>query len=173
MQLRAATPADAEAIAGIEFAVAHHAYAELEPRRVVLLELEDLVGEWRNRLGPQPDRLMGECVARVAELGGRVVGAAAWLTAPGPPPPFAPEGRLTHLMVHPVAQNAGVGSALLVAAEDALRAVYADRDVAVRAQTQVHQDAWWATRFLEARGWTPEPDPPADVLPHPSWTTTL
>jgi len=172
MLLRPATPEDAEALAGIEFAVAHHAYAELEPRRVALLELEDLVREWGNRLDPS-DLPMGGCLATVAELGGRVVGGAAWATARGPDALPVAGATLTHLMVHPVAQNSGIGSALLPAAEDVLRPLRGERHTGQRVQTQVHQDAWWATGFLERRGWSPEPDPPADVLPHPVWTKTL
>lgn len=172
MQLRPATPQDAEALAGIEFAVAHHAYAELEPRRVALLEPQEVLEAWQHRLDP-PDLLTGECLATVAELGGRVVGVAAWLTSRGPQRLPVAGGTLTHLMVHPVAQNSGIGSALLPAAEDVLRPLRGDRHTHQRVQTQVHQDAWWATRFLERRGWSREPDQSADLLPYPVWTKTL
>ena len=60
MELRPATPEDADTIAGVVLAVAHHAYAELEPRRVALMELDDLRAEWAGRLRPDRDRATGD-----------------------------------------------------------------------------------------------------------------
>jgi GNAT superfamily N-acetyltransferase len=168
MLLRPASPLDAEPVAAIEFAVAHHAFAELDPRRVAVLELDDLVGEWRARLDPADD---GPTV--IAELGGRVVGAAAWRTDAAP----VTAATLTHLLVHPAAQNSGVGSALLAAAEDALRAAAAGSDAGPTARAAVHPDAWWATGFLERREWSRAADgtgvPAADGASLPSWTKAL
>ena len=172
MLLRPAAATDAEPVAAIEFAIAHHAYAELDPRRVAVLELEDLVEEWRARLDrPEGDRAADPTV--VAELGGRVVGAAAWRTAG----PASSAATLTHLLVHPAAQNSGVGSALLAAAEDALRTAAAGPDAPTTARAVVHPDAWWATGFLERRAWARETDaadgPAVDGAPHPTWTKAL
>lgn len=171
LRTRRAVPADADAIAAVVFAALHHAWADLEPRRVALMELEDVAGEWRNRLKPV-DLLMGEDLVVVAELGGRVVGVASWLLARSRRDGPAGWGELTHLAVHPAAQNSGVGSVLLTAAEDALAAERGDRPT-VTGRLQMHEDAWWAAGFLERRGWTRDPeDPPADVLPYRSWTRT-
>ncbi len=171
MLLRPAAPADAETVAAIEFAVAHHAYAELDPRRVAVLEIDDLVGEWRARLDPV-DGAAADGPAVVAELGGRVVGAAAWRTGH----PSAGTAALTHLLVHPAAQNSGVGSALLAAAEDALRAAGPGPDATTTAWATVHPEAWWATGFLERRAWTAEDAQEGAIVdgaPHPTWTKAL
>lgn len=169
MRIRRATPADADAIAAVVFAVAHHAWADLEPRRVALMELEDVAGEWRTRLEPD-DLLTGEDLVVVAELGDRLVGAASWtLVRSGRDEPVG-RGELTHLVVHPAAQNSGVGGALLTAAEEAL-ATERGAGTTLTGRLLMHEDAWWAAGFLERRGWTRDPgDPPADVLPNRSWT---
>lgn len=166
---RRAVPGDADAIATVVFAVAQHAWSDLAPRQVASMELEDVAGEWRHRLDP-PDLRMGEDLVVVAELGGRVVGVASWTLVRSRRDQPVGWGELTHLAVHPAAQNSGVGSVLLAAAEDALATERGDRPT-LTARLQMHEDAWWAAGFLERRGWTRDPeDPPADVLPNRSWT---
>lgn len=169
LRIRRAVAEDADAIAAVVFAVAQHSWSDLAPRQVALMEVEDVAGEWEHRLAP-PDPRTGEDLAVVAELGGRVVGVASWVLVRSCRDEPVGWGELTHLAVHPVAQNSGVGSALLTAAEEALIAERGDRPT-LTARLQMHEDAWWAAGFLERRGWTRDPaEPPADVLPNRSWT---
>lgn len=163
MELRQATPEDAAAVAGIVLAVAHHAYADLEPLQVHALDPEQLVGEWGIRLSDPV-----EDVVRVAIAGGRVVAASSWLVARRSTDEQVGEATLTHLVVHPAAQNAGVGGALLQDAEQALRALGG-----TTGQLSLHREAWWAARFLAARGWVRDEQTPPDVLPNERWRRTL
>jgi GNAT superfamily N-acetyltransferase len=163
VQLRTATPDDAPALAGLELAVAHHAYADLEPVRVDALDPDDLAGEWAARLG-DPD-----CnVVRVGAAGGRFVAAASWRVARRTEEASVDDGTLTHLMVHPAAQNSGVGSALLTDAEATLRALGAST-----ARLDLHPEAWWAARFVEARGWEHEAGAPPGAQPQRTWRRAL
>lgn len=172
VQLRPAVPADAPAIAAIVLAVARTAWADLAPRQVALMELEDVRGEWELRLDP-PDLRTGEALVLVAELGDRTVGVASWLVARSRRGEPVGWGELTHLAVHPAAQNSGVGSALLAAAEQTLIDQGGDRPT-LTGRLQMHEDAWWAAGFLERRGWIREDaEPPADVGPTRAWTRTL
>jgi GNAT superfamily N-acetyltransferase len=82
------------------------------------------------------------------------------------------DGVLTHLVVHPAAQNSGVGSQLLPYAEDALRAVRGSR-TAQTARTRLHEGNWWAASFLEHRGWTREPDAEPGPGSTVSWSREL
>jgi GNAT superfamily N-acetyltransferase len=172
VELRAATPEDADTIAGIVFAALQHSYAELEPRRVALLELDDLRAEWAGRLRPDRDRSAGDDVGVVATEGDRLIGVAWWLIPRGPFDVEVADGVLTHLVVHPIAQNSGVGSALLPYAEDALRAVRGGRE-AQTARTRLHEGNWWAASFLEHRGWTREPDAEPGPGSTVSWSREL
>lgn len=172
MELRPATPADADAIAGIVLAVAHHAFSELEPRRVAFLDLDEIRAEWAKRLDPDRDRSSGEQIAVVAQLGDRVVGAASWLVPRGPHDVEVADGVLTHLLVHPAAQNSGVGSVLLPYAEDALRAVRGSR-TAQTARTRLHEGNWWAASFLVSRGWDRDPVGSHDLAGSSGWSREL
>jgi GNAT superfamily N-acetyltransferase len=148
VELRAATPDDAPALAGVVVAVAHHAYADLDPVGVEALDPDEVTGEWRSILDEPASN-----VVRVAFAGGGVVAASRWLVPPATADERIPDATLTHLMVHPAAQNAGVGSALLADAEDALRAAGG-----TTAELHLHREAWWAARFLAARGWARDED---------------
>ncbi|CAB4926153.1 unannotated protein [freshwater metagenome] len=172
MELRDATPEDADTIAGVLLAVAHHAYAELEPRRVAMMELDDLRTEWAGRLRPDRDRSSGDTFGVVATEGDRLVGVAWWLVPRGPHDVEVADGVLTHLVVHPIAQNCGVGTALLAHAEDALRARRGERD-AQTARTRLHEGNWWAARFLEHRGWEREPDAAPGAGSTHAWSREL
>lgn len=163
MELRTATPADAPALAGLELAVAHHAYVDLEPVRVDALDPDDLAGEWRTRLDDP-----AAYVVRVGAAGGRLVAAASWLVAPRTGEEPVGDATLTHLMVHPAAQNSGVGSTLLADAEATIRALDAST-----ARLDLHPDAWWAARFVEARGWEREGEPSAAGRPQQTWRRAL
>ncbi|WP_022928743.1 GNAT family N-acetyltransferase [Patulibacter americanus] len=163
MELRDATPDDAQALAGLVLAVAHHAYADLEPMRVHALEPEDEAAEWRARLEGSVAH-----VVRIGSVGGRTVAASCWRLPEAAPDGPAAAGTLTHLMVHPAAQNAGVGSVLLGDAEDTLRS----RGVTA-ARLSLHRDAWWAERFLSSRGWQRDEEHPADDATSERWRRSL
>jgi GNAT superfamily N-acetyltransferase len=163
VELRDATPDDAEALAGLVVAVAHHAYADLEPVRVHALDPEDEAGEWRVRLEDTAAH-----VARVGVAGGRTVAASCWRLPEADPADPAAAGTLTHLLVHPAAQNAGVGSALLGDAEETLRS-----RGTTAARMSLHKDAWWAARFLSSRGWQRDEEHPTDDVTSERWRRSL
>jgi GNAT superfamily N-acetyltransferase len=163
VELRDATPDDAQALAGLVLAVAHHAYADLEPVRVHALEPEDEAAAWRVWLEDA-----GAHVARIGSAGGRTVAASCWRLPEAAPDDPAAAGTLTHLMVHPAAQNAGVGSALLGDAEQTLRS-----RGGTAARLSLHKDAWWAARFLSSRGWEHDEEHPADDATSERWRRSL
>jgi GNAT superfamily N-acetyltransferase len=163
VDFRAATPDDAAAIAGLVVAVAHHAYADLEPVRVHALEPEDETAAWEDRLADPAANLV-----RVGAAGGRMVAAASWRVARRTAQEPVEDGVLTHLLVHPAAQNAGVGGALLTDAEDALRGLGG-----TTATLSLHPEAWWAARFLTARGWERDAEPPAASPSAEGWRRSL
>jgi GNAT superfamily N-acetyltransferase len=163
VELRTATPDDAAALAGLVMAVAHHAYADLEPVRVDALDPEDEAGEWRSRLEDSAGH-----VARIGSVGGRTVAASCWRIPRGTPGDPTSPATLTHLLVHPAAQNAGVGSVLLTDAEDTLR----DRGGST-ARLSLHRDAWWAARFLTSRGWERDEETPPDRPADEGWRRSL
>jgi GNAT superfamily N-acetyltransferase len=162
VELRTATPDDAAALAALVVAVAHHAYADLEPVRVHALDPEDEAAEWRARMGDGSGH-----VARVGSAGGRTVAASCWRLEPPAPGDGPRAGTLTHLMVHPAAQNAGVGTVLLADAEETLRGLGG-----TAARLGLHREAWWAARFVSARGWERDDAGPDDG-PDEGWRRAL
>jgi GNAT superfamily N-acetyltransferase len=101
--IRPATPADAPAIAAAQARAWRHAYADIvEPERMPTAQQQAPRFAEYIRAG-------GEVL--VFDQNGRVAGFAA-----------LSGGELQAIYVDPPAQGAGVGSALLRAAEDALRA---------------------------------------------------
>jgi GNAT superfamily N-acetyltransferase len=163
VELRTATTDDAEDLAGLVVAVAHHAYADLEPVRVDALDPEDEAGEWRSRLGDPTGH-----VARIGTAGGRTVAASCWHVPRRTPEEPVSTATLTHLMVHPAAQNAGVGSVLLADAEETLRGLGGSS-----ARLSLHRDAWWAARFLASRGWERDEATSSDGPAGDSWRRSL
>ena len=132
--IRRARPDDAGAIAGIHHRTWHAAYAEiLDPT-----ELPEV---------PEPERWAerlqhAAITTLVWDQGGAVAGFAS-----------AGQGTLLALYVDPRAQGAGVGTALMEAALDLLRAD-GNRDAV--AWTFVDNER--ARRFYEKHGWTAEPE---------------
>jgi GNAT superfamily N-acetyltransferase len=107
--IRRATPADAPAIAVVQARTWRHAYADIvEPEQMPTVA--DQAPRWAAHLDA------GGAV-HVWDQDGRVAGFA---TA-GPGREDATAGELYAIYVDPPAQGAGVGSALLAAAEQSLR----------------------------------------------------
>ena len=107
--IRPATEADARALAEIQARGWRHAYADIvDPERMPTVE--DQTPRWVAHLDAGG-------VVHVWDQDGRVVGFA---TA-GPGRDDARVGELYAIYVDPQAQGAGVGSALLAAAEQSLR----------------------------------------------------
>ena len=107
--IRRATPADAPAIAAVQARTWRHAFADIvDPERMP--NVEDQAPRWVAHL-----EVGGE--VHVWDQDGRVVGFA---TA-GPDRDHTGVGELYAIYVDPPAQGAGVGSALLAAAEQSLR----------------------------------------------------
>jgi GNAT superfamily N-acetyltransferase len=124
--IRRATVADAAAIARVHVASSQFAYAGiLQPETIAGMSVAEKVLEWTQLLEE-------DGVVWVAEVEGSVAGFASL------------DGEhLTSLYVDPVAQGAGVGTALLAEAE---RAGVRSLD-ALEASGQ-------ARMFYEARGWS-------------------
>ena len=107
--IRRATPADAPAIAAVQARTWRHAFADIvEHERMP--SVEDQAPRWVAHLDGGGEVL-------VWDQDGRVAGFA---TA-GPGREDASTGELYAIYVDPPAQGAGVGSALLAAAEQSLR----------------------------------------------------
>lgn len=158
IEIRTATVEDAHAIAVVRVGAWRHAYEDLvDPRIIEDLDVDEDAAAWRRRLdgpvGPHGLRTL------VATLGGDVVGFAAVLPRRREDDLPASTAELTALYVHPTAQGAGLGSALLPAAEDAMRAHGAPEAV-----LRVISGNWWAKDFYAARGWTHDASaPPVDA----------
>ncbi|WP_320670974.1 GNAT family N-acetyltransferase [Patulibacter defluvii] len=173
MRLRPATPDDADGIARTRIAAWRHAYAEIvDPLVLADLDAEDEGERWRDSLGAAATAAAG-LRATVAEQDGRVVGSAIAIVAARAPDDGPATGELAMLDVHPVAQGAGVGGALLDEAERRLREAGCRRAVL---RTLAADER--ARRFFAGRGWTldPEADVPAverHGLATVRWSRTL
>jgi ribosomal protein S18 acetylase RimI-like enzyme len=145
--IRAATPADAAAIAAVHVASWHETYAGLIPESMLTsLSVEDRTVRWARILGAASDPL-GSSVF-VAERGGEVVGFASGgvqrdsaLLAGG----FAGEISAIYLLRR--AQKAGTGRRLMAAVAQSLR----DKDRHA-ANLWVLRDNQPARRFYERLG---------------------
>ena len=131
--IRAAVPADAEAIDRVHVRAWERSYGDfIAPDRMKSAEpAEERVARWRAR--------MEDPVARtwVFDLDGFVAGLASALG-----------GELIALYVDPGAQGAGVGSALLEHAEEAMR-----EEGSRNAELWVFTANEHGRRFYERRGW--------------------
>lgn len=129
--IRRATAEDAAAIAAIHVRAWRHAYADLlDPQLLAELDVTERAEKWREWL--DGDR----AIVWVFEQGSRVAGFAS-----------ARATTLTTLYVDPVAQGAGVGTALLAEAE-----------AAGAAELEVFAANGHGRRFYEARGWRDDGD---------------
>jgi GNAT superfamily N-acetyltransferase len=123
--IRRATRADAAAIARLHLAAWQFAYADvLAPEELASVTLEDRLAAWQ--------RVLDEGgLVWVAEIDGGLAGFA-----------FVEGPELTALYVDPVAQGAGVGSALL-----------AEAQAAGARELRVLEANGLAREFYAARGW--------------------
>jgi ribosomal protein S18 acetylase RimI-like enzyme len=124
--IRRATPADAEALAGVEMRTFRRAYADiLDAQFLADMDLAERTGVWERALAQDGQRLW------LAEVEGRVVGYAV-----------VRDALLRALYVDPVAQGAGVGSELLAQAE-----------AAGARELEVFEANGHGRHFYEGRGW--------------------
>lgn len=133
--IRPATVHDAGAIAGLQLRSWHHAYAEIvDPAMLAEHTLESRRARWAQWLDPEADAHRHTLV----------------FVQDGPPAGFVAlgDGEVSAIYVDPPAQGAGVGTALLSAAEDGLRA-----DGCTEAFLWVLAGNGLGRRFYEARGW--------------------
>ncbi len=123
--IRRAAPADAQGIARVHVATWQFAYQQIvAPEVLAGLGVDDRAEAWSRRLAEG-------ATAWVCEVDARVVGFAS-----------VDGARLMTLYVDPVAQGAGVGSALLAQAEGA-----------GARQLEVFEANGHARRFYDDRGW--------------------
>jgi GNAT superfamily N-acetyltransferase len=146
MNIRAATPADAETLFTIQRTAALAAYAHVFPPAEYPYPDDAVRAEWQQRLTDGKTRTL------IAERGGRAQGYVA----------YAPK-LLVSLYVLPDAQGAGVGSALHDAAL-AAQPVLGARVCHLWVLAENHA----ARTFYEHRGWRPDGrERTAAFPPHP------
>lgn len=148
--IREATAADADAVAGVQHRAWWRAYAEyVPPERFGTLE--ELVVRWHRLLAP---RAGAPHVTLVFDQGGQVAGFAS--VGPARDADATPAtGELRAVYVDPPAQGAGVGRALLDAADARLRGQgFAEAVLWVFAENAM------ARELYERRGWALEPGTP-------------
>ena len=148
--LRPATPADAEDIAGIAVRTWHDAYAGIaHPQTLAERDLESQTARWQTRLKSS------ETETVVVQVRGSTIGYAT--TGPGGDPDSdagsgTGTGGLLALYVDPPAQGAGHGTRLLADAVSRLRrAGYREATLWVFAEYDR------ARRLYERHGWTLDP----------------
>jgi GNAT superfamily N-acetyltransferase len=143
MRIRLATPDDAEQIAAVDGASWQAAYRGLMADAYLdALSVEERAADWRRRLlGRDAER--GRFTL-VADHGGAVLGFVRL----GPDPDDAAAGFVFLLYVLPRRWRGGVGTALMAAAEAALR----DGGFASAALGVLEANER-ARRFYERRGW--------------------
>lgn len=113
--IRAATVADAPAIAALQTRAWWRAYPDIVDPALLAADPEDeRVGRWARHLAAQESQTL------VADVGGHIAGFASVGPSRLPDPPPG-EGELFAIYVDPAAQGAGLGTALLAAAERVLR----------------------------------------------------
>ena len=157
--LRRARPADARGLAEVQLRGWWHAYGGYVDHELLAEHtLDGRTERWRAILDAQASTTL------VADVGGRVAGFASYgaargeLAEPG-------MGELWAIYVDPPAQGAGVGGALLAAAEDGLRA-----QGFARAMLWVFVRNELARTFYASRGWAPD-EPP--VLGDTRWSPEI
>ena len=147
--LRRARPADAPALAEVQLRAWWHAYGEYVAHDALAAHtVASRTQRWTEILAA------GETTTVVAEAAGRLAGFASYGS-----------GELLAIYVDPPAQGAGVGAALLAAAEDGLRDEgHATAFLWVLARNELGR------AFYASRGWAPD-DPPQ--LAEHAWGTTI
>lgn len=156
--IRGATTADAGAIGALHVRAWRRGYADIVDAQILdEMEPEGRAARWATILAAQDSKTL------VAEVAGALCGFASVGTSREEHAP-AGEGELCALYVDPAAQGAGVGTALLAAAEQALR----DRGD-TSAVLRVFTENGLARRFYARHGWTWVP---GSELPH-SWGVSV
>jgi len=146
--IRAATPADADAIATVQVRAWRRAYADILPE-AVMPEAVAARARWQTNLEEAPTACR---TTLVYELDARLAGYASVGPARGEEAERG-VGELMAVYVDPVAQGAGVGRALMDAAEARLRGNgYAEAVLWVFAANAMARD------FYVRRGWVLEPE---------------
>lgn len=132
--IRAATPADAAAIAALHLRSFHHSYEDIVPNDILAtITIEERMEKWERWLGPDAPG-----PAFVAEVDGRIFGFCGLSGA-----------LLRSLHVEPAAQGAGLGTALLECGERALRGGgFTVGEILVFAENGL------ARAFYERHGWS-------------------
>lgn len=144
--LRPATPADAEAIAGISVRGWAHAYADfLDARVLAQRTVEGQAERWRGWLAGDETR------TQVAEVAGRIAGYAT-VGASRDADATPAVGELAGLYVDPHAQGAGLGTILL---DDAVARLRAGGFSA--ATLWVFEENGLGRAFYERHGWAVDP----------------
>jgi GNAT superfamily N-acetyltransferase len=159
--LRRARPADARGLAEVQLRGWWHAYGDYVDHGLLAEHtVESRTRRWDAILAAAER----DPTTLVADVAGRVAGFASFGAArsedaePG-------LGELWAIYVDPPAQGAGVGGALLAAAEDGLRVQGFDR-----AMLWVFERNEAARAFYASRGWAPD-DPP--VLGDSGWSPEI
>lgn len=147
--IRAATPADADAIAKVQVRAWTRAYADLLPPDAAGPDAVEARERWRANLE------VGRATRRttlVYELEGRIAGYTS--VGPARDDDARPDvGELMAVYVDPVAQGAGVGRALMDAGEARLR-----EEGRAEAVLWVFAENGLARDFYARRGWVLEPE---------------
>lgn len=157
-KIRRATIEDAGAIGALHVRAWRRGYADIiDPQHLDAMDPDSRAARWATIIEARDSTTL------VAEVAGAVCGFASVGTSREEQAP-AGEGELYALYVDPAAQGAGVGTALVAAAEQALR----ERGHA-SAVLRVFTENGLARRFYERHGWTPVP---GSELPH-SWGVSV
>lgn len=153
--IRPATPADAEVLAALQVRAWHRAYADfVEPERFDTVD--ERVVRWREFLAEPPE---SRRETLVFDQDGQLAGFAS--VGPARDADLAADvGELAALYVDPPAQGAGVGGALLTAAEARLEAMGF-----TSAALWVFTENGYARAVYERRGWH-EDGPAASAAAH-------
>jgi GNAT superfamily N-acetyltransferase len=142
--IRTALPADVEGMARVFLACWRRSYADVLPSAVIALYDEaNATALWTRVLTSD---VLGR-VGLVAELDGRIVGAARV----GPDPDEPTSGHLFSLYVDPDIQGGGVGGRLLGAATERIRALGV-----TQATLWVFAANGAARGFYARHGWVPD-----------------
>ncbi|MDQ4006655.1 MAG: GNAT family N-acetyltransferase [Actinomycetota bacterium] len=149
VSVRAAWPADADAIASVQVSAWREGYAEVLPHGVLdALDAEAFAAQWTEAIDRPADARNRVLVAleRVT-----VVGFALTAAADDPDADPATDGQVAEFVVAPGHRRAGHGSRLLQACADTLQA-----DRFTRATVWVNTGDDTLRGFLTAAGWAPD-----------------
>ena len=149
VSVRAAWPADADAIASVQVSAWREGYAEVLPREVLdALDAEAFATQWTEAIDRPADARNRVLVALDRAT---VVGVALTAAADDPDADPAADGQVAEFVVAPEHRRAGHGSRLLQACADTLQA-----DRFTRATVWVNSGDDTLRGFLATAGWAPD-----------------